>query len=246
MDANRRARAFGQHADYLSPARARLRPDGVVDASAIPFGKVDEPWTEIADIDPLQRPRAIRRPEHVAAARDPIDPVREAIGVVAGPDYVSRSDDGGGFTQDLTHRAVAVRFQRTVVRPAHFLGRCWAPRQWCRFDDPLRGGRVIHRGRGHEQVPPDATLEKLRGIAHVPRNVARVVDHRVPSTLACERGQAPVDFRVAVADQCLDAIAVHPRAAPAPVEHRDAMTACERVLDLVRPKEARAAEDEQI
>ena len=202
MDANGRGRRAGQHAQDLFPARTRLRTDCVEDTSAILLEKVNEPGTEVADIDPLERARAIRRSEHVAAARKPIDPVRETIRVVAGPDDVSRSHDGGGFPEDLTHGTVAVCLERPVVRPAHLLGRrVEASRERRGFHDPLCRRRVVHRGCGDEQVATDASLQQLRRIAHVTRHVARIVDHRIPSTCASERRETGVDLRVTVTDQ---------------------------------------------
>ena len=82
VDAPARSILARQHVDHLSPARTRLRPDGVEYTAAVAFHKIDDPRTEIAaNRSPTQRPA--RSGPRRSAPRARVDPVGEAVGVVA-------------------------------------------------------------------------------------------------------------------------------------------------------------------
>ena len=220
---------------------------GVEHADGPLFGHANGPFGQVAGIDELHRVAPIARRQDLATARQPHGPVGEAVGLVARPHDQARADDRGGGLAVLgarllfTHRLqraveplVGVqrldRLSHGVVAPvgherSSFVGR------------RVVGG--IDRDGRDEDVLADVAFQHAGGVVHPDRQRGRIIDADVP-VAALER----FEVAVAIAEQFLD------RAGPgllltAAVEDGDEVPAGQRIADLVRSNETRAAEDQQ-
>ena len=218
----------------------RPRPDAVVHARRPLLAQAHHELRHVARVD--ERHRIVGRPgrQHLAAAFDPHRPVREPVRQIARTHDQPRPYDERAIAKRRARLHLAPHLERTVLVADGRRIRIAGLVQLTVFPDPDRAPVGKRRQRAHEHVPVGALAQGGTCLAHPARQLGRVVDDDIPG--------APLQRRIAVgrvpvADEFLDRREQR-RVGLAPVEQRDLVAAGERVLDLVRPDEARAPEDE--
>ena len=167
---------------------------------------------------------------------DPIYPVSEAVGSIAGPHDDRWAHDRRTARKRSLNLPLAQRLERAVpfplilgyTRPAHRSALIL-------IDD--RALRVDRLGRD-EQVLPHRTGKQLRGVTDNERLEARVVEHGVPLP-APKRIEVPV----AVPDELLHT-REEVRIRPPSVEQGNCVPPLERISNLMRSDEARPSENQ--
>src|SRR5439155_19084549 len=108
--------------------------------------------------------------------------VREAGGRVVRADDQAGADEDGSVAEGRLRLLLARRLERAVVRVVleHPVGRLVAELLGRIALDPRVAIVGVVRNRGDEDVAAGGTGEEARRVAHVPRDVARCVEDRVP------------------------------------------------------------------
>ncbi len=111
----------------------------------------------------------------------------------------------------------------------------------------------VDRDRRDEEVLATRVPQQFGRRLRDPRDVAGVVDHRVPAGAfgdgPLDRGETIARVRIAIALQAhhrLEVLLEHPHRRAAAVEDRDLPAAILRLIDLVGTEESGAAEDEDL
>jgi hypothetical protein len=225
------------------------------------LGETDHPLGEIAHVDELHVALRPSRNEHVAARRDAVGPVGEAIRRIVGPDDEPGTHDQRAARQRAIRFLFACDLESTVQRPEPLdvrgilaierltLAALVVGQRERRavLGDPDRLERRACRHARYERVMVHRAGEGTSGRGDVAREEARGVDHRVPAPPGKSvEAAAPVagdvvDARAQVRRKIVDA-----RRMPAAMEQRDVVAALERRACHMAAEEYRAPEHEQL
>ncbi len=217
--------------------RERLRrADRVEDSRETVLGRAEDPFGQVARVDPLHRLGAWLRRERRPALGEPCHPVREAVRRVVRPD----DQPGAHRERPLGESALAEHLEAAVgLGRAEPLGLVGRKLDHTRVLGPSADALVrVDRAAGDERVVADPPGERLGRRAHLAREVRRRVHDRIP--LAGAQGG---EIAVAVAAQALD-VGEELGAVLSAREDRDLVPGLERGLDDVTADEDRASQDE--